>query len=92
MSVFLKDPAARLDYAVDWALAADGVAIADSDWSVEPVESGGLTIEAEGLSGPRAAATLAGGRAGYVYRVANSVTFADGRRDTRTLSVRIDAR
>ncbi len=89
MGVFLKDPAARLDYAVDWAVVADGVAIVTSDWSVDPP---GLAIEAEVLSGPRAGATLSGGTRGVVYRVANAVTFADGRRDTRSLTVRVDGR
>lgn len=92
MSVFLKDPGARLDYAVDWTQAADGHAVVDSEWSVAPIEAGGVTIEAEALSGPRAAVTLAGGRAGCVYRLGNTVTLADGRRDVRVLTLRIDAR
>lgn len=92
MSVFLKDPAATLDYRVDWTAIAGDAAIATSDWAVEPADSGGLGIVAEAIGGRRCAVTLTGGRGGIVYRVTNAIMLDDGRRDARVLAVRVEAR
>lgn len=93
MSVFVKDPAARIDYAVDWlAAAGDGQVIADSLWSVTPDEAGGLTVASHAFDIVRTAVTLAGGIAGHVYRVANRVTMAGGGIDERSLVIRVEER
>ena len=90
MGMFLKDPAARLDYAVDWSANTLGTAtIAGSTWDVEPA---GLTVSAEVASGTRTGATLDGGIPGLVYRVVNRIALSDGRSDDRALVVRIEAR
>jgi hypothetical protein len=89
MSVFVKDPAARLDYAIDWSAVAGSGGLAQSSWVVEPE---GLVVAVAAWSGARSAATLEGGVAGRVYRVTNQVTLGDGRVDARTLAVRVDAR
>ena len=50
MTLLLKDPAAVLDYAVDWGaeyLDTDDE-LAESEWSVDPDESGGVAVVAEG--------------------------------------------
>jgi len=88
--MFLKDPAARLDYAVDWSANTLGTAtIAASDWEVEPL---GATVSAQVLTPTRTGATIDGGAPGVVYRVVNRVTLSDGRRDDRALVIRIEAR
>lgn len=93
MSVFVKDPAARIDYAVDWlAAAGDGEAIADSLWSVSPDEPGGLTVADHAFDIVRTAVTLEGGIAGRVYRIANRVTMTGGGIDERSLVVRVEER
>lgn len=94
MSVFVKDPAARLDYAIDWSALAGPTGLAQSGWSVEPQDAPGaaLVVAVAAWSGARAAATLEGGVAGRVYRVTNRVVLGDGRSDARTLAVRVDAR
>lgn len=42
MGFYLKDPHARVDYAIDWGGYLDGQTIAESQWSVTPDEAGGI--------------------------------------------------
>ncbi len=92
MGIFLKDPAAALDYAIDWAAIAGAAGLSASDWAVEPAHDEGLTVVAEAVSGARCAATVEGGRPGIVYRLTNQVSWSDGRRDARSLDVRVERR
>ncbi len=91
--MFLKDPDAVLEYAVDWAAALDGgVSLLASDWRVEPVEAGGVEIVSGQIAGEVALARLGGGVAGHVYRVENRVTLSDGTLDERSLVLRVEER
>ncbi len=91
MGSYLKDPRATVDYSVDWAAGyLDGNTVTASAWSVAP--EGGVAVVADATSATRTAATLEGGLAGRVYRVTNHVTLSDGRQDSRSLTVRIEAR
>ena len=102
MGIFLKDPAARLDYAVDWSssylngtsprASSSGATITASDWHVDPAEASGIAVSATLTAPARTGATLDGGISGHVYRIANQITLNDGRRDERTLSVRVETR
>lgn len=93
MAIFLKDPGARLDYAIDWSAGYLGnEAITDSVWQVAPSAAGAVVVDASSVSAGRTAVTVSGGLPGFVYRVANLVTFSDGRRDERTLVVRVEER
>jgi len=90
VGIFLKDPDARLDYAVDWSADFLGAAtIAASTWTVDPT---GVTVGATVATPSRTGATIEGGVPGIVYRVVNHITLSDGRRDDRTLALRIEAR
>ncbi len=90
MDVMLKDPAARLDVAVDWAGWLEGRAVVESVWRVRP--TGGLTVLADAVLDSRCVAKLEGGREGCVYRLTNELLCADGSRDARELVVRVAAR
>jgi hypothetical protein len=93
MSVMLKDPGSRIDYRFDWDAAyLDGQAIALSAWTVEPVETGGIVVDAHAFDTLRTSATLSGGRAGVTYRVTNRVTLTDGQIDERSLILRAEQR
>lgn len=93
MGIFLKDPAARLDYAVDWSSTyLNSATITASDWHVDPAETAGISVSATLVAPTRTGATLDGGVSGHVYRIANRITLSDGRRDERSLSVRVEAR
>ena len=93
MAFFLKDPGARIDYAVDWGAGyLHGETIAVSDWSVAPVEPGGVVPGSTLFSPTRTGATLEGGLPGQVYRVTNRVTLSDGRTDERSIALRVEQR
>ncbi|WP_439532093.1 phage fiber-tail adaptor protein [Polymorphobacter sp.] len=98
MSIFVKDPGASLDYAIDWAAGYLGnQGLTESRWSVTPggpgeIGAGELVADGGRIDGGRALVTLSGGRAGCVYRVTNAVTFSDGSHDERTLVVRVEDR
>lgn len=93
MAIFVKDPGARIDYAVDWSagyLATQE--ITGSVWSVAPDGSGGLVVDGATSAPGKTVATLSGGVAGCVYRITNRVQFSDGRNDERILVVRVEER
>jgi len=93
MSLLLKDPAALLDYAVDWG--ADYLnedQIETSAWSVEPQEDGGVAVVAGDQGLTQTSAVVAGGIAGRVYRLINHVRFVSGREDQRSIMLRVEAR
>ena len=93
VGTYLKDPSAEIDYSVDWAAGyLDGQTIFLSQWAVAPAEPGGVAVLTEAQSGGRTPATLTGGMPGRVYRVTNRVTLSDGRRDERTLTLRVEQR
>ncbi|WP_226895930.1 MULTISPECIES: hypothetical protein [Polymorphobacter] len=93
VGIFLKDPAARLDYAVDWSInVLNGATIAASDWHVTPDEPGGVAVGSTVTAPTRTGATLDGGVPGHVYRIANRIVLTDGRADERALAVRIEVR
>ncbi len=93
MTVFLKDPGAVLDYAIDWGgNYAPGQSIVESSWQMSPDGDGTLLVTAPRIDAGQTAVTLAGGRRGCVYRVVNQVVFSDGGRDERSLVVRVEDR
>lgn len=93
MTFLLKDPAAVLDYAVDWgADYLSGDALADSSWSISPEEPGGAAIAGSHFDLLVATVQVAGGIPGKLYRVTNHVTTASGREDSRSIILRVEKR
>lgn len=93
MSLYLKDPGSRIDYAIDWATSyLSGGTIAASSWRVEPIEPGGVVVAQNGFDPGRSVAVIEGGLVGRVYRVTNRVTTGDGREDERSLVLRVEDR
>jgi len=93
MSLLLKDPEAVLDYAVNWAADyLDTDRIIASDWSVEPVEDGGVAILSGDIADGAATVKVAGGHAGHLYRLSNQVVLASGREDRRSIILRVEKR
>jgi len=94
MTLLLKDPAAVLDYAVDWGaeyLGSDDL-LAESLWSVDPDEPGGLAIVTSGFEGRVASVQVGGGIAGRLYRLSNKVVTLSGRTDERSIVLRVEKR
>jgi hypothetical protein len=92
MSFYLKDPEARVDYAIDWADYLDGQTIAASNWMVEPAEPGGIVVEEDSFELLRTAARLSGGLIGHSYGISNLVTLSDGSEDSRSITLRVEER
>ena len=92
MTYYLKDPHARVDYAIDWLAFLGGQSVAASEWEVVPVEEGGLVVEEERSEVNRTAALLGGGIPGHVYTVSNLVTLTDGCTDARSICLRVEER
>jgi hypothetical protein len=84
----VKDPAATLDYQLDWTdwLGAD--TISASVWTLAS-PTGGLTAAAPSFTGKIARVWLSGGTAGQTVRVTNQITSALGRIDERSFNVRL---
>ncbi len=93
MRLFLKDPAALVDYEIEWGdWLADGETLTDSSWMVEPVEAGGLAITMQAGIGTARRASVSGGVRGHLYRLTNRITTSAGRTDERSLAIRITER
>ncbi|HEV2597360.1 hypothetical protein [Sphingopyxis sp.] len=93
MAMMVKDPGARIDFEFDWHTAyPDGQAVVASHWTVVPDEDGGIVVSASAHDLLQAAATLAGGVAGHVYRITNRVTMSDGQIDERSVTMRVEER
>jgi hypothetical protein len=93
MSLLLKDPAAILDYAVDWAAEyLESDQILQSDWTVEPGEEGGAEIVANDVAGGAAIVKVGSGIAGHIYRLTNHVLLESGREDSRSIVLRVEQR
>lgn len=83
-TAMLKDPAALLDYRVDWSpWLEDGDTIVASTWAVPD----GLTAESDSFTDTAAIVWLSGGEAGRAYEVVNHITTVGGREDERTLLI-----
>lgn len=93
MTLLLKDPAAVLDYSIDWGAEYLGDdLIATSEWSAVPAESGGVTIAGSDFDAKTSTVKAAGGINGHVYRLVNVVTTGSGRSDSRSIVLRVEKR
>ncbi len=93
MTLILKDPASTLDYMVDWgAIYLGDDVLTESDWSIVPVETGGVTIDGSGFDDSSATVKVSGGRVGKIYRLFNQVTTSVGREDSRSILLRVEVR
>ena len=93
MTLLLKDPDAVLDYSIDWgAEYLDGDLVAASDWSVEPDETGGLTVVGSDFDATTTTVKAGGGLTGQIYKLVNRVTLQSGRIDDRSIVLRVEKR
>ena len=93
MTYLLKDPEAVLDYSVDWgAEYLDADQLATSEWSIEPAEAGGVTVEASAFDATTSTIKAGGGVPGRLYRLINQVVLGSGRIDTRSIVLRVEKR
>jgi hypothetical protein len=88
MTIYLKKPDGAVDYRIDWGGRAGVVSTA---WTVRPDEPGGLALRETAIEASTVRATLEGGREGGAYRVTGTALFADGRRASRSIALRVGA-
>jgi hypothetical protein len=94
MSFLMKDPAAVLDYSIDWGseYLAEGELLAASEWSANPDEPGGVAIVGSDFETTTSSVTVTGGIAGRMYRLANLIATDSGRIDERSIVLRVENR
>lgn len=94
MTLLLKDPAAVLDYAIDWSAdyLDESDLLAESSWSVAPVEVGGVAILGTEFGDGKSSVQASGGVAGRIYRLSNRVVTQSGRTDERSIVLRVEKR
>ena len=86
MTIFLKDPEAKLDYSVDWIdWLESGEVIVTSTWTVPS----GITKDSDSNSDSAATIWLLGGTAGEEYKVVNHVVTDTPREDDRMLTIKV---
>lgn len=88
MKLFKKDPAAILDYSIDWSLWLNGDTIATSSWTVPA----GLTKQSDTNNTSSTTVWLSGGTLGQTYTVTNRITTANGRTDERSILIKVEDR
>lgn len=92
MSLYVKDPQARVDHAIDWSAYLAEQSLVASLWTVTPQEAGGLLVETQAFEAQRSSVRLSGGVVGRVYRLTNRVTLSDGQVDERSVTMRVEER
>lgn len=85
---FIKDPAAVLDYTIDWTDWLEADTISSSSWTVPT----GLTKASEGSTTKKATVWLSGGTQARFYTVTNRVVTAGGRTDERSIVIVVEQR
>ena len=93
MTLLLKDPEAVLDYQIDWgADYLDADEIVDSQWTVSPDEPLGVTVVDSQFTTTTSSVKASGGIAGRIYQLVDQVVMASGRRDRRSITLRVEKR
>lgn len=85
---FVKDPAAVLDYTIDWEYWLDTDTIDTSVWTVPA----GIVNAADANTATTATIWLSGGTHDTVYSVTNTITTTGGRTDERSIEVHVENR
>lgn len=84
----VKDPDARLDYAVDWSTFLSSHDPPDTITGAAWVQyDEDLTVDDEGLDGDRHVAFVSGGVVNKVYRLTSRITTTAGRIQDQTFAL-----
>jgi hypothetical protein len=93
MAIYAKDPDAILDYGFDWSeWLASGETIVTSSWIVpddDTSPSMALVKTSDSHDDSSTAIWLASGLPGETYQVTNRIVTSLGRRDDRSITIRI---
>jgi len=89
VSVWIKDPDAVLDYAVDWSA---WLSQAEAITTATVVADDGITVDSDSHDGGIHTIWLSGGEVGRDYRITSRITTSQGRGDDRTMLIRVRER
>lgn len=84
--VYTKDPAAVLDYEVDWSTWLGDDTIATSTWTVT---DGDVTLGGEASTTTTAKVWVSAGTLGSRSKVTNQIVTTAGRTDERTITINV---
>lgn len=93
-----KDPAAKLDYGVDWTALltpfGEGVTIEESTWeaSTDDEDAAALTLSDDDHDDNTTTVWVAGGDDGVLYDLTNHVVLSNGAEDERTIRISVTNR
>ena len=96
----VKTPGSTLDYGFDWAdgyleMGSPPETLVESNWSIRPAQGSPAEIEmvagsdAIDATGTRTEASFDGGVLGNRYELVNEIVTSLGRRDFRSIEIRI---
>ena len=88
IAVFIKDPDAILDYALNWTKWLEGDTISTGTWTIDA----GPTIASQNVSGGIVTMFLSGGADGVSYAARCRITTTGGRTDDRTIQIQVRER
>lgn len=92
-SIFPKDPAAVLDYTVDWTTWLASDTIATSNWTIVKLTPGTdatpLTAGTKSNTSATATQFVSAGTAGITYLLENTITTTGGRTAIRALEIAV---
>jgi hypothetical protein len=97
LATFKKDPAARLDYVLDWSVWLGADTISASTWAITPTSTTTPLEESGAPYAPSFTDTstrvfLEGGKVGVTYTVTNHITTDGGLIDERSFEVTVSER
>lgn len=84
VATFTKDPAAVLDYQLDWSAWLVADTIATSAWAVA---GSGIVVDSDTNDTTTATVWLSGGTSGKEYTATNTIVTAAGRTESRTIDI-----
>jgi hypothetical protein len=90
-----KDPAAVLNYTIDWTDWIGSDTIVTSTWAIttystSTVDTSVLTVDGSGISAnKKAVVTLSSGTVGNIYNVRNTIITADDLTESRAFRVKV---
>lgn len=86
--IFIKDPNAVLDYALDWTKWLEGDVLSTGTWTIDA----GPTIQSQNVANGIVTMWLSGGVDGTTYAALCRVVTVGGRTEDRTIHIQVRER
>jgi hypothetical protein len=88
-----KDPGATLQYSIDWSdWLPTGDTISTSTFVQESTHTANVTLSGTSTANGVTSVVIAGGAAGQIYTIRNTIVTADNNTDVRRFRIRVENR